>query len=88
MKKIRKNVDMLLIFFEKYAICKILFYKWSGNSQIPQNISTIIIKKALFYKKAPPCLFRIWNKGGLSYKSAGGRKILAIFAVFCFENAF
>ena len=43
------------------------------------DIRCIIIKKAPFYKKAPPCLSRIWNKGGLSYKSAEGRKFFRGF---------
>ena len=44
---------------------------WTSNTIWLDRISGIIVKKAPLYKKAPPCLSRIGNKGGFLINSAG-----------------
>ncbi len=60
-----------------------------GVCKAVEQIRCIIIKKAPFIRKPPPCLSRIWNKGGgFLIKSAGGRKFFQDSVSFCCENPF
>ena len=57
--------------------------KSQKKSRFP-DIKGIPLKKAPYYKKAPPCYVPIWNKGGGFLKFNSGRrpaKILGYFAL-------